>query len=121
VIEPGGRAVLIDGAAVRIHVGDYEVHAVRSVFAIHKSQRRRIRIIRAIDAPDRIAPDRELIGVRLTLVGPPAAAVIGGGRFAAVWAAVWPNLNAVRGKNVEIFFDPTNSVCPESPTTGERQ
>jgi hypothetical protein len=78
VIEPGSGPVLISGAAVHIDMCYYEGNAICSKLAINKGQRRRIRAICAVDAPDCIAADRELIGVRLTLVRPPAAAVVVG-------------------------------------------
>ena len=55
-----------------------EPDAVGSERAIDESERGRIRAVRAIDPPDLVIPDRELIGVSLTLAGPPAAAVIVG-------------------------------------------
>ena len=50
--------------------------AIRPELAIDKSQRGGIRAIRAINASDLISANRELIGMRFTLIRPPAAAVI---------------------------------------------
>ena len=61
VIESRCLLVLIRRASIRIHVRHYETDAVRPELAVHKSQRRRIGAIGAIDSPNRIAPDRELI------------------------------------------------------------
>jgi hypothetical protein len=86
VVKPSRRLILIVGAAVSVHVTYDEGDAICPELAIDKGQRGRICAIGAINTPDLIASDRELIGVRLTLVRPPAAAIIvgilGGGRVA---------------------------------------
>ena len=78
MIEPGRCSVLIRGAAVGIYMRDREGNAIGSERAIDKSQRGSIRAIRAIDTTHLVAPDGELVGVRLALVRSPTAAVIVG-------------------------------------------
>ena len=70
------RLVLVRRAAVRLHMGDLERDAVGSERPIDERQRRRIGAIRAVDAPDRRAANREFVGVRLAAVRSPAAAII---------------------------------------------
>ena len=77
-IEPGCRGVLIRGASVRIHVRDHESETVGPELAIDKGQRGRVRAIGAIDASHLVPTNGEFIGVRLTLAGSPAAAVVVG-------------------------------------------
>src|SRR5580698_9331915 len=54
----------------------YEGDPIRPELAIDKSQCGGISAIRAINTSDLVSADRELIGMRFTLVRPPAAAVI---------------------------------------------
>ena len=57
-------------------MGDLEPDPVRAERPIDERQRRRVGAVGAVDASDRRAANRELVGVGLAAVGSPAAAIV---------------------------------------------
>ena len=77
--DPRRRPVLIGRSAVGLDVRDDEGHPFRIELAVDERQRCRVAAQRAVDTADLFPANRELVGVRVGIVGSPSAAIAIGG------------------------------------------